>query len=72
MDGGGCLNAVNLKKARAKVLQTCLQVQILRQGNIRDYNIANAKLMRRLKRHEAGDGPLSPHIDLSLLLERCA
>ena len=53
------------EKAGAKVLRTCLQVQVLRQGNIQDYNKAHAKLMSRLKRHEVGDGPLSTNIGLS-------
>ena len=53
------------EKARAKVLRTCLQVQVLRQGNIQDYNKAYAKLMSRLKRHEVGDSSLSTHIGLS-------
>ena len=53
------------EKVGPKVLRTCLQVQFLRQGNIQDYNKAHAKLMSRLKRHEVGDGPLSPHTGLS-------
>ena len=53
------------EKAGVKVLRTCLQVQVLRQGNIQDYNKAHAKLMSRLKRHEVGDGSLSNHIGLS-------
>ena len=53
------------EKAGVKVLRTCLQVQVLRQGNIQDYNKAHAKLMSRLKRHEVGDGPLSTHSALS-------
>ena len=53
------------EKAGAKVLRTCLQVQVLRQGNIQGYNKAHAKLMSRLKRHEVGDGPLSTHSVLS-------
>ena len=48
------------EKAGAKVLRTCLQVQVLRQGNIQDYNKAHAKLMSRLKRHEVGDGLYRP------------
>ncbi len=53
------------EKAGVKVLRTCLQVQVLRQGNIQDYNKAHAKLMSRLKRHEVGHGPLSTNIGLS-------
>ena len=53
------------EKAGAKVLRTCLQVQVLRQGTIQDYNKAHAKLMSRLKRHEVGHGPLSTNIGLS-------
>ena len=53
------------EKAGAKVLRTCLQVQVLRQGNIQDYNKAHAKLMSRLKRHEVGGDPLSTHSVLS-------
>ena len=53
------------EKAGVKVLQTCLQVQVLRQGNIQDYNKAHAKLMSRLKRHEVGDDLLSTHSVLS-------
>ena len=40
----------HVAKAGAKVLQNCLQVQVLLQGNIQDYNKAHAKLMSRLKR----------------------
>ena len=53
------------EKAGVNVLRTCLQVQVLRQGNIQDYNKAHAKLMSRLKRYEVGDGPLSTNIGLS-------
>ena len=53
------------EKAGVKVLRTCLQVQVLRQGNIQDFNKAHAKLMSRLKRHEVGDGPLSTNVGLS-------
>ena len=56
------------EKAGAKVLRTCLQVQLERQGNIQACNNAHAKLMSRLKRHEAGqwcysepDKPLARH-----------
>ena len=44
------------EKAGAKVLRTCLQVQLERQGNIQACNKAHAKLISRLKRHEAGNG----------------
>ena len=53
------------EKAGVQVLRTCLQVQVLRQGNIQDYNKTHAKLMSRLKRHEVGHGPLSTNIGLS-------
>ena len=53
------------EKAGAKVLRTCLQVQVLRQGNIQDYNKAYAKLMSRLKHHKAGNGPLLTNKGLS-------
>jgi hypothetical protein len=56
------------EKAGAKVLRTCLQVQLGRQGNIQACNKAHAKLMSRLKRHEgwqwcfnAPDKPLARH-----------
>ena len=53
------------EKAGAKVLRTCLQVQLERQGNIQACNKAHAKLMNRLKRHEAGKGALAPYTGLS-------
>ena len=53
------------EKAGAKVLRTCLQVQLERQGNIQTCNNAHAKLMSRLKRHEAGNDALTPHPSLS-------
>ena len=53
------------EKAGAKVLRTCLQVQLGRQGNIQACNKAHAKLMSRLKRHEAGNGALATHTGLS-------
>ena len=53
------------EKASAKVLRTCLQVQLERQGNIQAYNKAHAKLVSRLKRHEAGDNALAPLTGLS-------
>ena len=54
------------EKAGAKVLRTCLQVEVQRQGNIQACNKAHAKLMSRLKRHEAGNGALTPQTSLSL------
>ena len=48
------------EKAGAKLLRTCLQVQLERQGNIKACNKAHAKLISRLKRHEAGNGALRP------------
>ena len=53
------------EKAGAKVLRTCLQVQLERRGNIQACNNAYAKLMSRLKRHEAGNGALATHTSLS-------
>ena len=53
------------EKAGPKVLRTCLQVQLERQGNIQACNKAHAKLMNRLKRHEAGNGALAPDTSLS-------
>ena len=53
------------EKAGAKVLRTCLHVQLERQGNIQACNKAHAKLMSRLKRHEAGNDALATHSGLS-------
>ena len=53
------------EKAGAKVLKTCLHVQLERQGNIQACNNAHAKLMSRLKRHEVGNGALAPYTGLS-------
>ena len=53
------------EKAGAKVLRTCLQVQLERRGNIQACNNAYAKLISRLKRHEAGNGALAPQTALS-------
>ena len=53
------------EKAGAKVLRTCLQVQLERQGNIQACNKAHAKLISRLKRHEAGNGALATQTSLS-------
>ena len=53
------------EKAGAKVLRTCLQVQLERQGNIQACNKAHAKLISRLKRHEAGNGAIATHTGLS-------
>ena len=53
------------EKAGAKVLRTCLQVQLDRQGNIQACNKAHAKLMSCLKRHESGNNALAPHTGLS-------
>jgi len=47
------------EKAGAKVLRTCLQVQLDRQGNIQACNKAHAKLISRLKRHEAGNDTIA-------------
>tara|TARA_B110000003_G_scaffold33963_1_gene31405 strand:- start:1759 stop:2166 length:408 start_codon:yes stop_codon:yes gene_type:complete len=53
------------EKAGAKVLRTCLQVQLEREGNIQACNKAHAKLVSRLKRYEAGNGALAPYTGLS-------
>ena len=53
------------EKAGAKVLRTCLQVQLERQGNIQVCNKAHAKLMSRLKRHEAGNDAIATHTGFS-------
>ena len=53
------------EKAGAKVLRTCLQVQLERRGNIQACNNAYAKLISRLKRHEAGNRALAPQTALS-------
>ena len=53
------------EKAGAKVLRTCLQVQLERQGNIQACNKAHAKLISRLKRHEAGKDAIATHTGLS-------
>ena len=53
------------EKAGAKVLRTCLQVQLDRQGNIQACNKAHAKLMSRLKRHQAGNHAIATHTGLS-------
>ena len=53
------------EKAGAKVLRVCLHVHLERQGNIQACNKTHAKLVSRLKRHEAGNGTLAPDISLS-------
>ena len=53
------------EKAGAKVLRTCLHVQLERQGNIQACNKAHAKLISRLKRYEAGNEALAPLTGLS-------
>jgi hypothetical protein len=53
------------EKAGAKVLRTCLHVQLERQGNIQACNKAHAKLISRLKRHEAGNDAIANHTGLS-------
>ena len=53
------------EKAGAKVLRTCLHVQLERQGNIQACNKAHAKLMSRLKRHEAGNNAIASQTSLS-------
>ena len=53
------------EKAGAKVLRTCLQVQLERQGNIQACNDAHAKLKSSLKRYRAANGALTPHTGFS-------
>jgi hypothetical protein len=53
------------EKAGAKLLRTCLQVQLERQGNIKACNKAHAKLMSRLKRMLQAMGRWRPHPGLS-------
>ena len=53
------------EKAGAKVLRTCLQVQLDRQGNIQAYNKAYAKLISRLRRYEAGNNAIASQTSLS-------
>ena len=53
------------EKAGAKVLRTCLQVQLDRQGNIQTCNKVHAKLMSRLRRHEAGNDAIATQTGLS-------
>ena len=53
------------EKAGAKVLRTCLHVQLERQGNIQACNKAHAKLISRLKRQEAGNGDIASQTSLS-------
>ena len=53
------------QKAGAKVLRTCLLTHSQRSGHAQACNKAEAKLMSRLKRHEAGDARLSSQTTLS-------
>ena len=53
------------EKAGAKVLRTCLQVQLERQGKIQACNKAYAKLISRLKRHEAGNDAIATQTGIS-------
>ena len=53
------------EKAGAKVLRTCLLTHSQRSGDVQACNKAEAKLMSRLKRHEAGDARLSSQAALS-------
>ena len=53
------------QKAGAKVLRTCLLTHSQRSGHVQACNKAEAKLMSRLKRHEAGDARLSSQTTLS-------
>ena len=54
------------EKVGAKILRTCLATQSQRQGHVQAINKAAAKLMSRLKRHEAGNGALATQTSLSL------
>ena len=53
------------QKAGAKVLCTCLLTHSQRSGHAQACNKAEAKLLSRLKRHEAGDARLSSRAALS-------
>ena len=53
------------QKAGAKVLRTCLLTHSQRSGHAQACNKAEAKLLSRLKRHEAGDARLSSQTTLS-------
>lgn len=57
------------KKAGAKVLRTCLLTHSQRSGHVQACNQAEAKLLSRLKRHEAGDARLSGQAALSASTE---
>ena len=57
------------QKAGAKVLRTCLLTHSQRSGHAQACNKAEAKLLSRLKRHEAGDARLSGQAALSASTE---
>ena len=56
-------------KAGTRVLLTCLQVKTQRQGHIGDYNITEAKLLSRLKRHKSGVARLEQKASLPIGFE---
>ena len=53
------------EKVGPKILRTCLATQSQRQGHVQAINKVEAKLMSRLKRHEAGEDALPTHSVLS-------
>ena len=53
------------EKAGAKILRTCLLTHSQRQGHVQACNKAEAKLMNRLKRHEAGNARMGSQAALS-------
>ena len=53
-------------KAGSRVLLNCLQVKKQRQGHIADYNIAEVKLLSRLKRHKTGAARLEQKASLPI------
>ena len=61
-----CFKAREPNKAGIRVLRTCLQVKAQRQGHIGDYNITEAKLLSRLKRHKTGVARLQQRASLPI------
>ena len=61
-----CFKTREPNKAGSRVLLNCLQVKKQRQGHIADYNIAEAKLLSRLKRHKTGAACLEQKASLPI------
>ena len=53
------------EKVGAKILRTCLATQSQRQGHVQAINKVEAKLMSRLKHHDAGEAHLGRKTALS-------